>query len=924
MNVQAREEFVLPFSKEELFYEDKKGSYCVQYEDLGGNTILVTRKGFASFKAVQCDLVIVEKILKEIRPYLKNSGIYFILDVRLYEGVTRKGRTLLLDFEKKLDKENIVSHVGIVGGVSYVLKMIRLVTYFFRNFSISFHDDLAGALSEIQIYKSKFSNLTDVSNQSDIEDTLLDSSWLNRKYIYSCGKKIGLVNRHEWNIYGDSGDYIINVFLLGEDILLVKDYGKTPKEILPKVLIIFEKVLAVSGKERMSVIIETSELYLFDNQINETVNLSKKNVIKHWDIIYKVSSVIDRLKLHLYKPFFPKDLPHVVTVSSIHEAIASILKERLIFDFPGEEAQIDKIEPPLEELSKEELISIIKKEKAENKNIIRNQDNRIHELIESLGQVSWSKDYRPKILNISPEDPFFDLFNTSNLLQQDVFEMLHSTEWNNDSSEWLEEELNEEKKEAEDKLNLKTFLENNDNTIWLINDKYELTDFNQNFLRVYYGSFKVKINVGENILDTTPSENMKVLWKKRYDKALSGQACEYIDRFPNQRNSENILLFRVFPIKLNQKITGVIVISQDITASEQAAEILRYNEKILDNIFNAVNVGMVLVNENGGIERVNQYFLTRFGYTNGEILKKKLEDILSSNAVERLNESKEKLSFESLGIQKGGNRLDIFVTGALFEGESKKRFKIITIDDISQRKHAENELQLKNKELEKVNRELDQFVYSVSHDLMAPLNSILGLITLSKLETDMEKIQEYLRLKEKSVNKLNEFTQDLINLSRDTRLEIQKENIDFKILLQELVEKYEYGENADKVKLALDVNQEFLFFSDKNRLKVIFGNLISNAFRYAMPHKMNPFVKVSVEVGNTEATLKIEDNGIGIKEKFQQKIFDMFYRANQEIKGSGLGLYIVREFVSKLNGKIELQSQFGEGSSFIITLPNLN
>ncbi|WP_020526369.1 ATP-binding protein [Flexithrix dorotheae] len=920
MNVQAKEEFVLPFSKEELFFKDENGSYSVQYEDLGGNTILITRKGFASLQSVQGDLVIAEKILKEIKPYLKVSGIYFILDVRLYEGVSRKGRNLFLEFEKKLDKENLIDHVSVVGGVSYVLNMIRLATYFFRNFSISFHDDLAGATAEIQKYKLNSASLIDDSGSGFI-NTEWDSSWLNRKHIYSNGKKISLLNRPEWNLYSESGNFFINVFLLGADILLIKDFGRIPGNLFTKVIDIFEKVFFVAGKEQVYVITDISEFYLFDKGFKKILNKSNKTFINHWNAIYKVSSNVDKVKFFFTRLFSQNNTPPIVSVKSIHEGIACCLQNKGAAQGTDiKSASMLQTKEDLERLSKRELITLVEAERRKRADIEKNQRTRINELIGTLGRVSWSQEFEPQILNISSEDPFFDLFNTSNLLQQDVYEVLRTENPGEQMFQWEEGEM----KAKQDQLNLKTFLENNDNTIWLINDKYELTDCNQNFLRVYYARFNVKINVGDNIFKTTPSNLMNELWKKRYDKALSGESCEYIDKVINQKGNENILLFKVFPIKLNKKITGVIVISHDITVNEQAAEILRVNKEMLDNIFNAMNVGMVLVNEHEQIERVNQYFCGRFGYDQQEILNRKLDEILASKAMEKLKDLNEKLSFESQGIQKNGNKLDIFITGAPFKGEANKPYKIVTINDISKRKKAENDLKEKNQELEKVNKELDQFVYSVSHDLMAPLNSILGLITLSKLETDVEKIQEYIRLKEKSVIKLNEFIQDLIDLSRDTRLEIQKENIDFNILLEELAEKYEYGENSDQVTLSIEVNQDYLFFSDKNRLKVILGNLISNAFRYAMPHKPDSYVKVSVEVGNSAATLKVEDNGIGIKEGHRKKVFGMFFRASQDIKGSGLGLYIVSESVSRLNGKIDLKSQVGEGSTFTISLPNLN
>ncbi|HZG01667.1 MAG TPA: HAMP domain-containing sensor histidine kinase, partial [Chitinophagales bacterium] len=115
-----------------------------------------------------------------------------------------------------------------------------------------------------------------------------------------------------------------------------------------------------------------------------------------------------------------------------------------------------------------------------------------------------------------------------------------------------------------------------------------------------------------------------------------------------------------------------------------------------------------------------------------------------------------------------------------------------------------------------------------------------------------------------------------------------------------------------------------VFSSDPGRISVLLNNLISNAIRYQNPNVDKPYVDIAVETTADAAFIVVKDNGIGIDKAQQSKVFDMFYRVSQNSVGSGLGLYIVKETVEKLQGKIDLKSEPGTGTAFTIVLPNLN
>lgn len=257
---------------------------------------------------------------------------------------------------------------------------------------------------------------------------------------------------------------------------------------------------------------------------------------------------------------------------------------------------------------------------------------------------------------------------------------------------------------------------------------------------------------------------------------------------------------------------------------------------------------------------------------------------------------------------------------ATLEAKVKERTKELH-EEIQTRKQAEEKIIVSNKELRKANIELDNFVYSVSHDLRAPIASVLGIVNLARKENDIEIIRRYLNMVAQSAEKQDLFIKDILDLSRNSRLEVTAENIDFNEMINETFDQLKYGTQEKKVAKNINVSQNVLFRSDLKRLKVVFNNLISNALRYSCGKK--PAVWIDVVVDDITAKIIIKDNGIGIAAEHLENVFQMFYRATDDNAGSGLGLYIVKETVERLRGSIELTSKEEEGTVVTMEVPNL-
>ena len=233
------------------------------------------------------------------------------------------------------------------------------------------------------------------------------------------------------------------------------------------------------------------------------------------------------------------------------------------------------------------------------------------------------------------------------------------------------------------------------------------------------------------------------------------------------------------------------------------------------------------------------------------------------------------------------------------------------------------QLRAENDFLRKANAELDNFVYRVSHDLRAPISSSLGLLDIIKGEQDPQMCQEYLGMMEKALQKQDAFIRDILDYSRNTRMDVSKDMIQWHDLVQDTLKQLQHIPERERIDIRLTVHQTDSFCSDVKRIGVVLNNLVANAIRYSNPYEKNPYIRIDIQVDEKGTSLRLSDNGIGIAKEHQLKIFDMFYRANDRKPGSGLGLYIVKESIQKLSGKLSLSSKIGEGTSFDIYLPNL-
>ncbi|QCR25141.1 histidine kinase [Pontibacter sp. SGAir0037] len=228
------------------------------------------------------------------------------------------------------------------------------------------------------------------------------------------------------------------------------------------------------------------------------------------------------------------------------------------------------------------------------------------------------------------------------------------------------------------------------------------------------------------------------------------------------------------------------------------------------------------------------------------------------------------------------------------------------------------ELSKKNRELIRINNDLDNFVYTASHDLKSPIANMEGLITLlhdilkGKLEAEDEQI---LGMVGNSINKLKQTISDLAEITKvQKELQDNVEPLIFEEILQDIKGDLNSIINESGAMIYADFEVKGLLYAKKNLRSIVY-NFVSNAIKYRSPERQAE-VRLHSYMKNNYVVLEVQDNGLGIKQGQQHKLFTMFKRLHSHVEGTGIGLYIVKRIIENNEGRIEVESEEGKGTTF--------
>jgi signal transduction histidine kinase len=242
---------------------------------------------------------------------------------------------------------------------------------------------------------------------------------------------------------------------------------------------------------------------------------------------------------------------------------------------------------------------------------------------------------------------------------------------------------------------------------------------------------------------------------------------------------------------------------------------------------------------------------------------------------------------------------------------------------VSEKELGEKNTQLVRavEELYRRNKELDMFTYHTAHDIRSPVASILGLLQVAAMEDDIEKLKGYLKAIEGRGKRLDKFIHQMIMFTRNDRTALELEKINVEEVLDDCLNDMK----VDPLYRGLKVEKQItldnpVMIIDRIRLGEIFNNILNNAVKFQNKLVDESYLRISIFEGGDYLRITFEDNGVGIKAEYLPNLFQMFQRATDRVEGSGLGLYIVKQMVTKLGGNIKLTSEYGKGTKIEIDL----
>ena len=371
--------------------------------------------------------------------------------------------------------------------------------------------------------------------------------------------------------------------------------------------------------------------------------------------------------------------------------------------------------------------------------------------------------------------------------------------------------------------------------------------------------------------------------------------------------------------------------TQDLNINnlELAVQLFKESRDGFLKLFEKSPVCMSMTTTNPGRRtyvRVNEKFLEKFGFSESEIIGRTsvevgILDQEESARVGNLIKEKGRLHNDYVKcIAKNGQFVHTVSSIESME-MSGETYLISFFVDITRIMEQQTIIEHHAQQLEAVNRELEAFSYSVSHDLRAPLRAIDGYIKI--IEEDFsalfdEEGKKALSIVQRNAEKMGRLIDDLLTFARMGKKELLKTELNMNQLVEEVLADLKHEVTGVRV----NVGDLHPVKGDYALIKQVLLNLISNAFKYSSKEQ-TPQVAISSELKNNQVFYTIKDNGVGFDMKYYNKLFGVFQRLHREedFKGTGVGLAIVQRIVNKHGGSVSARSGPGEGATFVFSLP---
>jgi PAS domain S-box-containing protein len=391
----------------------------------------------------------------------------------------------------------------------------------------------------------------------------------------------------------------------------------------------------------------------------------------------------------------------------------------------------------------------------------------------------------------------------------------------------------------------------------------------------------------------------------------------------------------IFPISVTASLIHIngqnyyLAFHQDITERRKVEVAMRESEERFRAIFENTKDGILVSNTNGEFLFSNPAMSEMLGYTPEEIKTLRVQDIhpqkdlpMVIDVFSKVVREEIKTAHELPMLRKDGSVIYVNISGNSII-LNREPCMVGVFRDITERRKVELALSRIMSKLEMKNKELEDYTYTVSHDLKAPLVTIQGfsdLLAQNYNEKLDDKGRHYIDRINQGSERLNRLISDLLELSRAGRKLKPFQWHEFNEILNDSLESLEGKITAEKIKVTHPGNFPKIY-GDDMRLSQVLNNLVGNAVNY-MDDQKSPEISIGWGESGDYFRFWVQDNGIGIKPEDQGRIFNIFERASEQgAEGSGIGLSIVKKIVETHGGEISVESVFGEGSKFIFTIP---
>lgn len=367
---------------------------------------------------------------------------------------------------------------------------------------------------------------------------------------------------------------------------------------------------------------------------------------------------------------------------------------------------------------------------------------------------------------------------------------------------------------------------------------------------------------------------------------------------------------------------GLFGVCHDITERIESERNLRESEENIRTFINESLLGIHFVDPSTKkILYANPALANLLGYSTKELMGLTPYQFINHSTEDIEDRIKEVIQKKRINIgerqwkRKDGKIIHVLVS-TFYQMRNGSETIYVAAQDITERKIFEQQLK-------DTNEELKMFIYKASHDLRGPLASTLGLICVSKNEVKDPTATTYLKMIETVTQKLDYTLTELVKamqIKDETRF---ANEINFELLIDDVLKKFAHFPKYGRVKIRKNILYTQPYLSSKAILETVIQNLIENALKYQKSGNEDSILSIEVKGLGDKVILIVEDNGIGIENAIRDRIFNMYFRGTTASSGNGLGLYLVKKGVEKLNGEIVLESSIGEGAKFTIFLPEI-